>query len=215
MQRCAICHVHSLTGLCRGCQVLIKAPENPCLLCAKPLPQAAAICGECRSDPPAFNQTICAAIYQPPIDKWIQQLKFGEQLDRARLMAEALLPLLGEIDQHIPLIAMPLHPIRLRKRGYNQAFEVARIIAKKQNRTLLSDVLIRTKNTAMQAELHEKQRIANVRSAFEVSQTIAHKTVVLLDDVMTTGQTMRSAAKSLKSAGVAEVIVAVFARSGG
>ncbi|MCX7552787.1 ComF family protein [Marinicella sp. S1101] len=215
MQRCAICHVHSTTGLCSGCQSLIKAPENPCLLCAKPLPHAGAICGECRSDSPAFNQTICAAIYQAPIDKWIQQLKFGEQLDRARLMAEALLSLMGEIDQHIPLIPMPLHINRLRKRGYNQAFEIARIIAKKQNRALLGGALIRVKNTAMQAELHEKQRIKNVRSAFRVNQAIGHNKVVLIDDVMTTGQTMRSAAKCLVGAGVQEVIVVVFARSGG
>jgi ComF family protein len=130
-------------------------------------------------------------------------------------MAEAMLPVMDIIDRNIPIIPMPLHLNRLRSRGYNQAFEVAKIIAKTQHRVLLDEVLIRTKNTAMQAELHEKQRSDNVRAAFKVVSAIEYDAVILLDDVMTTGQTMRSAAKCIVSAGVEEVIVAVFARSGG
>lgn len=194
---------------------LIIAPENPCLICAKPLNQADGVCGECRSDPPAFKQTICAAIYQPPVSTWVQQLKFGDQLDRARIMAECILPLLKKVDIDIPIIPIPLHPKRLRKRGYNQAYEMTKIIAKAQQRVLLGDVLTRVKNTAMQAELHEKQRAVNVRAAFQVSQPIEHKTVMVLDDVMTTGQTMRSVAKCLLKAGVEQVFAVVFARSGG
>ncbi|TDR20551.1 ComF family protein [Marinicella litoralis] len=200
--------------MCHGCQSLIQAPTNPCQICAKPLNQPGGICGECRSDPPAFSQTICAAIYEPPVSTWVQQLKFGNRMDRARIMAEALLKPLQAIDNNIPIIPVPLHPKRLRHRGYNQAHEIAKIIAKRQNRPLLSDALIRTKNTAMQAELHEKQRANNVRAAFAVNQPIESDTVIVLDDVMTTGQTLRSVAKCLNQAGVDEVIVAVFARSG-
>ncbi len=214
MQRCAHCHIHSLSSLCEGCQSLIVAPENPCLICAKPLNQANGFCGECRSEPPAFNQTLCAAVYQSPVSSWVQQLKFGERLDRARLIAESMIPLLEVVAQEIPIIPMPLHLKRLRKRGYNQAYEIAKIITKAQSRKLIGDALVRTKNTAMQAELHEKQRAANVRAAFKIDRPIEHDAVILLDDVMTTGQTMRSAAKCLAGAGIKEVIVAVFARSG-
>jgi len=118
------------------------------------------------------------------------------------------------MDNNIPIIPVPLHPKRLRLRGYNQAHEIAKIIAKQQNRPLLSDALVRTKNTAMQAELHEKQRANNVRAAFALNQTIESDTVIVMDDVMTTGQTLRSVAKCLNQAGIGEVIVAVFARSG-
>ncbi len=215
MLRCAVCQIHSTTSLCESCQSLIQAPLNPCQICAKPLNQADGVCGECRSDPPAFLKTICAAVYEPPASLWVQQLKFGDRLDRARIMAEALLPLMESINHHVPIIPMPLHPSRLRTRGYNQAYEVARIITKKQNRPLLSDALVRIKNTAMQAELHEKQRAANVRAAFKIAQPIDYDAVIILDDVMTTGQTVRSVSKCLIKAGIEEVVVVVFARSGG
>lgn len=215
MYRCAICQVHSHNSLCEGCQSLIQTPLNPCQICAKPLNQSGGICGECRSNPPAFTHTICAAIYAPPASIWVQQLKFGGRMDRARIMAEALLEPISLIGHKVPIIPVPLHSSRLRNRGYNQAYEIAKIIAKHQNRKLLSEVIIRTKNTAMQAELHEKQRAANVRAAFKVVQAIDSAKVILLDDVMTTGQTLRSVANCLVKAGVQQVIVAVFARSGG
>jgi ComF family protein len=214
MLRCAVCQTTSHESLCEGCQSLLKPPENPCQICAKPLNQAGGVCGECRSEPPAFSHTHCAAIYQAPVDKWVQQLKFGERLDRARIMGETLAQLLTDVNNSIPIIPVPLHPKRLRKRGYNQAFEIAKIICKQQNRPLLSDVLVRIKNTEMQAELHEKQRAANVRAAFQVVKPIEHPKVLLLDDVMTTGQTLRSASNCLIKAGVVEVKIAVFARSG-
>ena len=215
MKRCAVCHVHTQLALCGGCQSLIQAPKNPCRVCAKPLNQADGICGECRSNPPSFSRTICAAIYEPPISLWVQQLKFGDRLDRARIMAEALLQPLSSIDATVPIIPVPLHPKRLQSRGYNQAYEIAQIIARQQNRRLLADVLIRTKNTAMQAELHEKQRTANVRAAFAVNQQIDEQSVMVLDDVMTTGQTLRSVSSCLLKAGVEKVLLVVFARSNG
>ncbi len=215
MLRCAVCQTPSQQSLCTGCQSLLEPPENPCQICAKPLNQPNGVCGECRADPPAFSQTYCATIYQAPVDHWVQQLKFGERLDRARIMAEALVDLLIEVNNSVPIIPVPLHPKRLRKRGYNQAYEIAKIICKQQNRPLLSDVLIRIKNTEMQAELHEKQRKANVRAAFKVIKPINHDSVLLLDDVMTTGQTLRSAAQCLQKAGIETVMVTVFARSGG
>lgn len=214
MLRCAVCQTPCSQSLCQGCQTLLKPPENPCQICAKPLNQPDGICGECRNDKPAFSTTYCAAIYQAPVDTWVQQLKFGDRLDRARIMAESLSTLLTDVDHNIPIIPVPLHPKRLRKRGYNQAFEVAKIICKQQNRPLLSDVLVRTKNTKMQAELHEKQRAANVRAAFELVKGIDSSAVILLDDVMTTGQTLRSVSNCLVKAGVNNVIVAVFSRSG-
>ncbi|WP_223787295.1 ComF family protein [Marinicella meishanensis] len=214
MRRCVVCQVHTPDSLCVGCQTLIQAPANPCVSCAKPMPQADSLCGECRSDPPAFSRTLCATLYQAPVSTWVQQLKFGERLDRARVMAECLMPLVQGLDPTVPLVPLPLHRRRLLSRGFNQAQEIARLLAKAQARPLLDRHLQRVKNTAMQAELSERQRAANVRAAFTVVKPITATTVLLLDDVMTTGQTMRAAAQCLKQAGVAKVIAVVFARSG-
>ncbi|MGJ8663744.1 MAG: ComF family protein [Marinicella sp.] len=145
---------------------------------------------------------------------WVQQLKFGDRMDRARLMAECLLKPLSEYEQSIPIIPVPLHPTRLKSRGYNQAYEVARIIGQKQNRPIIDKLLFRIKDTAMQAELPEKQRSANVRSAFAVAEAQKIPHVIVLDDVMTTGQTLRSITMCLRKSGVERVTVAVFARSG-
>lgn len=215
MKRCALCQIHSEAMLCDGCQTLLQAPENPCTVCAKPLNQAGGVCGECRSDPPAFSHTYCAAIYEAPVSTWVHQLKFGGRLDRARIMAEALSESLQTLPPKVPVIPVPLHPKRLKSRGYNQAHEVARLIAKKQQRLMLHEVLVKSKHTAMQAELPEKQRVNNVRAAFRVQGEIEHPKVLVVDDVMTTGQTLRAVSKCLVQAGVREVVVAVFARSGG
>jgi len=178
------------------------------------MPQAGSICGECRSDPPAFSHTLCATVYQTPINHWVHQLKFGQRLDRARIMAESLLEHLMAVDPSVPIIPMPLHRKRLLHRGFNQAHEIARLVATTQQRALLDRCLVRVKNTAMQAELSEHQRSGNVRAAFAIEQAPSATKVLLLDDVMTTGQTMRAAAKCLQDAGVKEVIAVVFARSG-
>ncbi len=216
MLRCTICATESQSTLCLACRSLLSKPQNGCPTCGKPLPHDdTTLCGECLASAPDFDAVIYASLYQYPIDHWVHQLKFGAHLAAAQVMAEALLPLLESIPHQVPLLAMPLHPSRLRQRGYNQAHEIARTIAQKQNRALLLDTLVRNKATQMQAALREKQRAANVRGAFSCPTNIPHRHVLLVDDVMTTGQTLRAAAKSLKKAGVQQVTAVVFARSKG
>lgn len=216
MLRCTVCQCPSDSAICPACHGLLTKPDHGCQTCGKPLTASdAPSCGECLSDPPAFDAVIYASLYQAPMDHWVHQLKFGGQLSSARLMAEALFPELQNLAHDIPIIPVPLHPKRLRKRGYNQASEIAKIIGKMQNRPILDHILIRNKATQMQAELREKQRAANVASAFQCKQAIDHEHVLLLDDVMTTGQTLRASAKTLKKAGVQRVTAVVFVRSKG
>lgn len=216
MLRCTVCQCRSESALCEGCHDLLNKADHGCAICSKPLAVAdAKQCGECMANPPAFDAVIYASLYQAPMDHWVHQLKFGGQLTAARLMAEALLPELEYLSSDIPIIPVPLHPKRLLTRGYNQALEIAKIIARRQNRPVENDILIRNKATQMQAELGEKQRAANVAGAFQCSQTIGHDHVLLLDDVMTTGQTLRACAKTLKKAGAQKVTAIVFARSKG
>jgi len=175
---------------------------------------AASVCGACQQHRPPFQRTLCATIYQSPASLWVHELKFGGRTDRAAVLASAMLPLLSEVPGDVPMIAMPLHTRRLRSRGYNQALEVVRLIARWQQRPYLNDVLIRSTYTAMQAELSEKERRSNVRGAFTVRKPIGHRRILLVDDVMTTGQTMQAASQCLRDAGVEQVDALVFARSG-
>lgn len=216
MLRCTVCQTPSAQALCLACQDLMAKPDFACSHCGKPLTTAdAQRCGECMASPPPFDAVIYASLYQYPMDHWVHQLKFGAQLSAATVMAEALLPALSQVPSHWPMIPVPLHPKRLLSRGYNQATEVAKIIAKHQHRPLLENLLIRSKATQMQAELKEKQRQANVAGAFSCPQTIDHPDVLLIDDVMTTGQTLRACAKTLKKNGAQTVTAVVFARSKG
>lgn len=214
MLRCSICRQHSKPALCQACQSLLSKPKYSCQSCGKPLPKPQVHCGACLSQTPAFDSIHYASLYQYPVDHWIHRLKFGEQIEMANIMAQSLIPLLAKIPTETPIIPIPLHPKRLKMRGYNQAQEIAKIIAKQQNRPLLCRLLKRHKATQMQAQLTVKQRIANVRNAFSCSSK-PPPTVILLDDVLTTGQTMNAAAKTLKKQGTKTIIATTFARSAG
>lgn len=225
MERCLVCNAENKRIICVGCIKLLSKAKVSCSLCGKAL-QAAALhtdvfagkrdflkCGECQKTPPEFEQLIYASYYQYPIDQWVMALKFGNQLAFSRLIADCLMPFLSGLSNTIPLIPVPLHKNRLKTRGYNQAYEIARQISKIKGNPVINNTLIRHKNTAMQAELKESQRAANVRAAFSINQPVNAKQVLLIDDVYTTGHTIKSCAKVLKKAGVEKIIVAVFARS--
>jgi len=220
MNRCAICHCYADNLLCEGCRNLIRAPDYGCRCCAKPLPKPSnnddsILCAECRQSQPAFDQIRCAGVYQPPGSEWVMALKFSGQLHWARAMAELMTPIIADWPVEWPLVAMPLHRKRLQKRGYNQAHEITRLLAHTCAREVLSDILLRTQHTAMQATLPEKQRRVNVRHAFTVNAHDLPATVILVDDVLTTGQTLSAAAHALKKAGVERVYGAIFLRSAG
>ncbi|MBL4773621.1 MAG: ComF family protein [Alcanivoracaceae bacterium] len=137
--------------------------------------------------------------------------KFGKRIIMSRLFAELLVPKLKYIDQNYVLMPVPLHISRLRSRGYNQAYEIAKELAKLSHRKLDTS-LIRLKKTTMQAQLNLKQRAKNVNKAFNVKKNLISKKIILIDDVMTTGNTLRECAKTLFKAGASDVKVMVFAR---
>lgn len=220
MNRCVVCHCHAEKLLCRGCQQLIQAPAAGCHVCAKPLteinqPVDNRLCADCRKERPAFDGIACAGVYQPPGSEWVIALKFSGQLHWARAMAELMSPVITDWPLGWPLLAMPLHRKRLQKRGFNQAHEITRLMAQASGRRVLSDCLERSQYTAMQATLPEKKRRDNVRHAFTVNGSVLPEALILVDDVLTTGQTLSSAAATLKKAGVKHVWGAVFLRSAG
>ncbi len=215
MNNCLVCQNNTqdsdYKSLCVGCQSLLHKPIFACHQCGESLQVSQHLCGSCLIKPPVFNQTLYAAFYQAPIDKWVMALKFGKKIIYSRLMAELMLPLLNQANKDHVLMPVPLHKSRLRARGYNQAYEIAKELAKYSGYKLDTS-LLRQKQTQMQAQLKFKERAKNVRGAFALPDSFYREKVILVDDVMTSGNTLSECAKTLIKSGVKSVKVLVFAR---
>jgi ComF family protein len=201
--------------LCRACTDELPWLEAACARCALPLPVAAAACGECLRTPPPFAGARAALRYAAPVDRLLPHLKFHAGLAQGRLLAQLLLQAWPQWPDPVDLLLpLPLHRSRLGQRGYNQALELARPLARAWQRPLAPDALRRVRATAAQSELDAAQRRRNVRGAFAADAAlVAGRRVLLIDDVITTGATLREAAATLLAAGAAEVRVLAAARA--
>ncbi len=172
-----------------------------------------AICGACLSHPRPFDHATAAFSYAFPVNKLIQSLKFDERLLLADFLADALTSRI--IARADCLVAMPLHPARLRERGFNQSLLLARRVASRLCIPLLPDVCARTRDTPPQSALPWKERDKNMRRAFacKASPVLAGKHVAIVDDVMTSGASLGELARALKQAGAREVSAWVVART--
>lgn len=173
----------------------------------------AAICGRCLKVPPAFSRTHAALLYAWPVDGLIHRLKYGHELAIASALAELLLPAVAGFPLPDAIIPMPLHPGRIRERGFNQAVEIARPLARRLGVPLLIDAAQRLRNTPAQAGLPHDARLKNLKGAFACDARVAGKRVALLDDVMTTGSSLDELARAVLAAGAVEVEAWVVART--
>lgn len=171
------------------------------------------ICGHCLRAPPAFDRTLALFRYQYPLDAMLQRYKYGHLLSMADTFAGLLLSKLPVTNLPDVVIPMPLHPQRLKERGFNQALEIARIVAKMLSMKLDAQACIRTKLTPPQVSLPLKQRVKNMRGAFDCTAQLHGLRVAVLDDVMTTGASLNALATSVKAAGASEVECWVIART--
>ena len=217
--QCAVCHDWGKQRVCELC-VARFAPVVPrCQRCAIEVPAVATFCGACLTDPPPFEHTLAAVDYAHPWDGLITQFKFHQGLDLAPALTQRLLHTFGEGDRPAPalLLPIPLSAARLRERGYNQAWELARRLGRVLNCHADATLLLRVKDTPHQLALAPDKRAGNVHAAFAVEPRrraeLAGTTVTLVDDVMTTGATVSEAARTLLQAGAARVHVWVVART--
>ncbi|GMU44516.1 MAG: competence protein F [Lysobacterales bacterium] len=212
---CVLCRREAVDArICADCRALLTTNAPACARCAQPLPTAAPLCGTCLRDPPAFDAASAAFRYAAPLDHLIQRLKFDDALVVSRaLLPQWLATLRGQRAAPWPqlLLPVPLHPSRLRRRGYNQAHELARDLGRALDIPVRTDLLLRTRATAPMPGLDRETRRRNVRGAFAVTGAPpAH--VALVDDVMTSGATLNAAARALKRAGGVCVEAIVLAR---
>ena len=184
------------------------------------MPAAVEICGDCLAAPPPFDAAFARVDYAYPWDRLIPAFKFHAALDLAPVFVEAMVEACAgrEADADALLIApVPLSDARLRERGYNQAWELARRLAPRLGGRAEPSLLLRLRDTPHQIALPPAERAGNVRGAFAVEprrlSEIRGRTVALVDDVMTTGSTAAEIARVLKHAGAARVEVWVVART--
>jgi ComF family protein len=200
---------HRKIDLCFACEQNLPVLQNYCLRCAEPLPAGQGICGACLGDPLLAVKTTALFNYQAPVDKLITNLKFGNNLIGAKILGELLADHLAEQYQNKSkpevIIPVPLHPGRLRERGYNQALELSRPIAKKLQIPIDKYSVKRMKNTPPQAKLPAKERRENIKHAFAVVKDFSYTYVAVVDDVITTGSTVGEVCKALYKAGVRKV----------
>lgn len=212
--RCLICAERGSNGLdlCARCAQALPFNPPACLQCALAL-QENSICGACLRAPPPLSVTHAAFRYDFPVNRLIPRLKFHHDLAAGRLLSELMTAAWSAAKVDIPMafIPVPLHARRLRERGYDQALELARPLAANFSRPLLTDVLVRVRQTTAQSQLDAEHRRANLRNAFAVVGNVPEH-VVLFDDVMTTGATLHAAARALHRAGVRRVDAWVCAR---
>lgn len=219
---CALCGALCDAAVCRPCQAQFVVRSTRCPRCANPLAAADAtrLCGACLSKRPAFDATLAGADYLAPLDRLVLQLKFGARLALAPWFAQVLVDrVLEQRGFLLPdvLCPVPLGPQRLVERGFNQALEMARPLARHLGVALRERLAVRALDTPAQSGVAPDQRRRNVSNAFSVApellSMVRGQHIGIVDDVMTSGHTLDELAATFKRSGAARVSNFVFART--
>jgi ComF family protein len=214
--------------VCAACRSRIRLVAHPlCAICGRPFPDAAGEdheCAACLTREPHFSKARAWAFYprgespDDPVRVMVQKFKYGRKISLGkplgRIMAAACYEEFRN-DNLDCIIPVPLHPKRLRWRGFNQAVVLGKELSRAWRVPIDPFVLVRTRPTVPQTELHEEERRKNVRGAFAVNDgaPLKHKTLLLLDDVYTSGATVNECSRVLRRAGAKAVHVLTLART--
>jgi len=217
---CVLCGAPGLRDmdLCPGCHADLPVNRHACVRCAKPLPAQApsgSLCGACQRRPPPFDACFAPYLYDGVLPHLVTGLKFHDRMNLARLLGRLLLSALRRRETVAPpvLMPVPLHPVRLRERGFNRALEIAREPASALGMAIDRRSLTRVLATEPQTGLDASARRRNLRGAFAVGGALPGRRVAVLDDVVTTGSTVAELTRVLKLAGVERVEVWAVART--
>ena len=212
-QDCLLCGATSgNTVLCTACIAdLPRLAALHCPQCALPTPHGER-CGHCLAKPPHFDATVASFSYDFPLDKLVQSFKYAHRLALGTWLGEQLAADAQDCQADL-IIPLPLHPLRLRERGFNQALELARPITSAHGLPIDTQICSRIRHTPAQAELPWRERVKNMRGAFHCTGDLTGKKIVLVDDVMTTGASLNECARTLKLHGAARVTLLVVARA--
>lgn len=206
---------HRIAPICTDCwNEITQYNGSICQICGKPLISSASIiCGDCISDRPAFKLARSFGLYEATLKEAINLLKYYGIKRLAKPLSDMMLKI--KIPGVETILPVPLHKRRLRVRGFNQSGLLAKYMAKRLRIPIITDCLIKVRDTLPQVGLGAKEREKNIRKAFEVKNRglIQGKTIMLIDDVFTTGATVRECSKVLKKAGARDIYVITLAHS--
>jgi ComF family protein len=228
-RRCGACRAPLMDdggafGLCGACMGLFaQKPGHSCAVCAAAIDGEVAdagitTCGRCRIKPPPFDGAFYGMRYEGPARELIHRFKFKGAFRLAKTVSA---PLCAELfsrpaARDVDLVApTPLHWRRNYERGYNQSYLVALEVGKALSKPVEAGALLRVRHTMPQFQLSSAERDKNIKGAFAAPrpEKLAGKTILLVDDIMTTGSTVAEAARALRRAGAAKVLVAAAARA--
>ena len=211
---CGLCNAstNSHLPLCRHCRDELPAIGNACLYCALPM-STTGPCGGCQRKRPSCDDVHALLLYQEPVNFLVQQFKFNRKLEYTRLFSEMMADKITAVEKRPDmLIPVPLHSSRLRSRGYNQSWELARQLSKITGIPASHKLCRRIRKTPLQTGLKASERRRNLKHAFAINQDVKGLHICIVDDVMTTGSTLEVIASELKSAGATRVTGMVVAR---
>ena len=216
---CAFCGAARQAGqssICRGCEADLPWIPEQCPGCARPfaaMPGEEVVCAGCQDRPMPFHVAAAPLAFEFPVDAAIRLFKFHRKLHYAaafgELICRAAAGLPDDIDALLPV---PLHWLRHGVRGFNQATEICRPLQRTSGLPVLHNV-VRVRRTPYQSGLGARERHRNVSGAFAVRGAIHARHVLLIDDVITSGETCSRLARELLANGVSKVSVLALARA--
>jgi ComF family protein len=201
--------------LCAPCETELPFNLVHCGICSAPLQMSArSICGACLQRQPRFDASCIPFRFGYPIDHMVRRLKYGDVVAMGRVLGELFVRRMTQ-SVAVPelLLPVPLAQRRFCERGYNQAIVLAEHIDKSMRIPLRTDLLVRTRETQVQAGLDQRARRRNIHDAFDLAAPLHVTHVAILDDVVTTGSTVNEIALVLKRAGAQRVDVWAIARA--
>ena len=220
--RCPLCGegLATQSGLCATCWGELAIPGEPsCASCQRPFAEGTpdgSLCAPCLADPPRHDGIAAGTLYNDAARRLVLAFKHGRRIALAPLLGRFVAAKLPQIDESWIVVPVPLHRWRLWRRGFNQAALLGREVARQRGSGLLVDALLRHKATPMLGGLGRKARARALSGSIAANpkrgEMLKGASIVLVDDVLTSGATSDACVRALKRAGAKRVVIACFAR---
>ena len=202
---------------CSDCLAGFKPlPDAHCPHCSLPfagISNSSHLCGRCITAPPAYTKVYALGLYDQSLRRAIHQFKFNNRVGLDRSLGKLLERVIDSDLSFDLVVPVPLHRKRLRQRSYNQALLLAREIARIKNIPVAKDLLAKERETESQQGLSAKERVKNLRGSFVLQGDVPTGSILLIDDVMTTGATVEACSRTLIEGGATKVYVAIIGRA--
>lgn len=215
--KCILCSAatNRYLDLCLNCETDLPRSPNPCWQCGLTTAEGQEICGSCLIHPPPFSHCFAALEYSPPVDRLIHQFKNQQKIMFGKVLATVLSEQYLRHHMVFPdaWIPVPLHKDRLKHRGFNQALEIAEVLADTTQVPVNPRACRRITDTGDQKSLSAKQRKQNMKNVFTVDFPLNGETIGIIDDVVTTTATVSELTRLLLKHGASDVQIICLART--